>query len=76
MNRDSVFGANQIVLGRSRRLVRWICARRDRVDAPWVLNGPINANAFLTYVEKELAKNLSPGDIVVLDSEAEKQMIQ
>ncbi|RUL95689.1 transposase, partial [Rhizobium chutanense] len=30
--------------------------------------GPINANAFLTYVEKELAKTLSPGDIVVLDN--------
>ena len=42
--------------------------RSDRVDAPWVLNGPINANAFLTYVEKELARTLSPGDIVVLDN--------
>lgn len=42
--------------------------RSDRVDAPWVLNGPINANAFLTYVEKELARTLAPGDIVVLDN--------
>lgn len=42
--------------------------RCDRIDAPWVLNGPINANAFLTYVEKELVKTLSPNDIVVLDN--------
>ena len=42
--------------------------RNDRLDAPWVLNGPINANAFLTYVEKELVRTLSPGDIVVLDN--------
>lgn len=40
----------------------------DRIDAPWVLNGPINANAFLIYVEKELVKTLSPNDIVVLDN--------
>ncbi len=40
----------------------------DRIDAPWVLNGPVNANAFLTYVEKELVKTLSPKDIVVLDN--------
>jgi transposase len=42
--------------------------RSDRVDARWVLNGPINANAFLTYIEKGLARTLSPGDIVVLDN--------
>lgn len=42
--------------------------RCDRIDAPWVLNGPVNANAFLTYVEKELVKTLSPKDIVVLDN--------
>ena len=45
-----------------------VALRCDRIDAPWVLNGPINANAFLTYVEKELAKTLSPNDIVVLDN--------
>lgn len=41
--------------------------RIDRVDAPWVLNGPINGDAFRTYVEKELLKTLQPGDVVVLD---------
>ena len=42
--------------------------RRDRVDAPWVLDGPINGEAFRLYVETELVKTLKPGDIVVLDN--------
>ena len=51
------------------RTMTFVAALRcDRIDAPWVLNGPINANAFLTYVEKELVKTLSPNDIVVLDN--------
>ena len=51
------------------RTMTFVAALRcDRIDAPWVLNGPINANAFLTYVEKELVKTLSSNDIVVLDN--------
>jgi putative transposase len=42
--------------------------RRDRIDAPWVLDGPINGEAFKTYVRNELLKTLKPGDIVVLDN--------
>lgn len=42
--------------------------RHDRVDAPWVLNGPINGEAFRLYVETELIKTLKPGDVVVLDN--------
>jgi DDE superfamily endonuclease len=42
--------------------------RRDRIDAPWVLNGPLNGEAFKTYVRNELLKTLKPGDIVVLDN--------
>ena len=42
--------------------------RHDRVDAPWVLDGPINGQAFKTYVETQLLKTLRPGDIVVLDN--------
>jgi hypothetical protein len=30
--------------------------RHDRIEAPWVLDGPINGEAFKTYVEKELLK--------------------
>ena len=42
--------------------------RHDRVEAPWVLNGPINADSFRTYVEAELVATLKPGDIVVMDN--------
>lgn len=42
--------------------------RHDRVEAPWVLNGPINGEGFRTYVEAELVATLKPGDIVVMDN--------
>jgi transposase len=42
--------------------------RCDRIDAPWVLDGPINGEAFRTYIAAELIKTLKPGDIVVLDN--------
>ncbi len=36
--------------------------------APCVIDGPMNGNAFLAYVEQILAPSLEPGDIVVLDN--------
>lgn len=42
--------------------------RHDRVEAPWVLDGPINGARFLAYVEAELVPTLKPGDIVVMDN--------
>ena len=42
--------------------------RSDRVEAPWLLQGPINGESFLIYVEKVLVPTLRPGDIVVLDN--------
>jgi transposase len=42
--------------------------RHDRIDAPWVIDGPINGETFLLYIEKILAPTLSPGDVVVLDN--------
>lgn len=42
--------------------------RHDRIDAPWVLDGPINGPAFQAYVEKVLVPTLKPGDIVVMDN--------
>ena len=38
--------------------------RHDRIEAPWVLDGPINGEAFRTYVEAVLVPTLTPGDIV------------
>ena len=42
--------------------------RRDGLVAPWVLDGPMNGEAFLVYVEELLAPSLSAGDIVVIDN--------
>jgi len=42
--------------------------RHDRIDAPWVIDGPINGKIFLVYVEQILAPTLSPGDVVILDN--------
>jgi putative transposase len=42
--------------------------RQDRIEAPWVLDCPINAERFLVYVEKVLAPTLLPGDMVVVDN--------
>ncbi len=42
--------------------------RHDRIEAPWVLDGSINAEAFKTYVRAELLKTLKPNDIVILDN--------
>lgn len=42
--------------------------RHDRIDAPWVVDGPINGAAFLLYVQTGLVPTLSPGDIVVMDN--------
>jgi putative transposase len=42
--------------------------RHDRVEAPWLIDGPINAECFLLYVEKVLVPTLRPGDIVIMDN--------
>jgi transposase len=38
------------------------------IIAPFVLSGPINRDAFETYVEKVLLPELRPGDVVVMDN--------
>ena len=42
--------------------------RCTALTAPCVIDGPMNGNAFLAYVEQILAPSLGPGDIVVLDN--------
>ena len=41
--------------------------RHDRIEAPWLVDAPINGSLFLIYVEQVLAPTLRPGDIVVMD---------
>jgi len=42
--------------------------KEGQVIAPLLLNGPMNGQAFLTYVTEVLAPSLLPGDIVVADN--------
>ena len=42
--------------------------RQDRIDAPWVLDGPINGELFTVYVQQVLAPTLNERDVVVLDN--------
>lgn len=42
--------------------------RSDRIDAPYVLDGPINGATFTAWVEQCLVPTLKPGDVVVMDN--------
>jgi transposase len=42
--------------------------RRDRLDAPWVIDGAMNAPTFALYVETQPAPTLKRGDVVILDN--------
>ena len=51
------------------RTMTFIAALRcDRIDAPFVLDGPVNGEWFTAYVREVLAPTLGPGDIVVMDN--------
>jgi transposase len=42
--------------------------RHDRIDAPWLVDGPIDGKSFTTYVERVLCPALRPGDLVFMDN--------
>jgi transposase len=42
--------------------------RHDRLDAPWVLDGAMDAIAFKTYLREVLVPTLSEGDVVIMDN--------
>lgn len=54
--------------GHWRTLTFLAALRSDRIDAPCVLDGPINGRSFLAYVQQILVPSLKPGDIVVMDN--------
>jgi transposase len=54
--------------GRWRTLTFLAALRYDRIDAPGVLDGPINGESFLAYIEQVLVPALKPGDIVIIDN--------
>ena len=54
--------------GRWRTLTFLAALRVDRIDAPCVIDGPIDGKSFLAYVEQILVPTLGPGDIVIMDN--------
>jgi len=58
----------QVPYGHWKTMTFLAALRHDRIDAPWVFDGPINAESFRVYVETELVPTLRPGDIVVMDN--------
>jgi transposase len=53
---------------RWRTLTFLAALRCDRIEAPCVIEGPINGISFLAYVEQSLLPTLSTGDIVIMDN--------
>ena len=54
--------------GKWRTLTFIAALRHDRIDAPCVLDGPINGQLFTAWVEQFLVPTLAPGDIVIMDN--------
>jgi len=42
--------------------------RHDRIDAPCVLDGPINGESFKAYIEQFLVPTLSPATLFIMDN--------
>ncbi len=54
--------------GRWRTLTFLAALRHDHLAAPCVIDGPINGESFLAYVEQVLVPTLGPGDVVIIDN--------
>jgi transposase len=54
--------------GKWRTLTFLAALRHDRIDAPCVIDGPVNGRSFLAYIEQFLVPTLSAGDIVIMDN--------
>ena len=54
--------------GRWKTMTFLAALRHDRITAPWLIDGPIDGQSFLQYVEEILVPTLTPGDIVIMDN--------
>lgn len=54
--------------GRWKTMTFLAALRHDRLTAPWLIDGPIDGQSFLQYVEEVLVPTLTPGDIVIMDN--------
>jgi transposase len=58
----------KVPYGHWRTMTFLAALRCDRIEAPCVLDQPINAASFTAWVEQFLVPTLTPGDIVILDN--------
>jgi len=58
----------QTTLGHWKTTTFVAAVRHTRISAPFVLEGAMNGQSFLTYLETILVPSLSAGDIVVTDN--------
>lgn len=58
----------KVPFGHWKTLTFLAALRHDRIDAPCVIDGPINGAAFTAWVEQFLVPTLRPGDVVVMDN--------
>jgi transposase len=58
----------KVPFGRWTTMTFLAALRCDRVEAPWLIDGPINGERFRLYVETVLAPTLKAGDIVIMDN--------
>ncbi len=54
--------------GKWRTMTFLAALRHDRIDTPWLIDGPINGERFRLYVERCLLPTLKPGDIVIMEN--------
>jgi transposase len=54
--------------GRWKTMTFLAALRCDRIEAPWLIDGPINGERFRLYVQRVLVPTLKPGDIVIMDN--------
>lgn len=54
--------------GKWRTLTFLAALRHDRIDAPCVLDEPINGLSFTAWVEQFLVPTLNPDDVVIMDN--------
>src|ERR1700751_74319 len=59
---------SKVPQGQWRTLTFLAALRCDRIHPPFVIDGPIDGETFLAYVEQILVPTLKPGDIVIIDN--------
>ena len=58
----------KVPYGRWKTLTFLAALRHDRIEAPFLIEGPINGERFRLYVERVLVATLKPGDVVIMDN--------